>query len=250
MDEVRVPDDKLLEHVEHKRRNYLIGGAARTLAATAVLAFGGMQVGEMVGSSVDSMEVEKLSEETNRINQKSGDLDEANKNFLRVSKDLGEACSTQMKLYLVGGPLVTENEELVINDLLREPSQPCGDSATNIRQNIRSLNSAITVVLDEEENKFENQDYLANLESQAESKDTTTEWGHFGLLVGSIIGAITGNKIARRYNHKKKDQLMLSKEYKRLLKNNDYTIYSDHIPAEFKKYVDKTSLIQRTFPEL
>jgi ElaB/YqjD/DUF883 family membrane-anchored ribosome-binding protein len=241
MDEVRVSDDQLLAHVEHKRRNYLIGGAARTLAATALLAFGGMQAGEMVGSAIDNMDVNRLETETERINQLSGDKEEANKNLVRASQQLGEACATQLKLYLIDGQLYSDsetvnNEDQAVDDLLREPSQPCGDSATTVRQKYRQIASAKNEVIELDAQSSEDQVLISELEKKAETKHHTSWWSGLGLLVGAVGGLITGNLLARRYKNKKKDELQESMEWKRLIKGD--SIYS-YVPEKYKKFIDK-----------
>jgi hypothetical protein len=206
-----------------QRRNYLLGGRARAIAATGIMAYGGFISGSLVGNFIDNNEVNQFEKETDRVEQireeevtrQSGDLDEANKNLNRVSAEVGEVCVSQMNLYIFNQ--IQAQEDTVVNDIIGNPSKPCGEVPTEVRQSYQKLMASYsTISLEKEElAQAENRDvdYLQSLEAKANSKMTFPWWNKLGLIVGGFAGFMMGAEWASRYILRRKREIRESKKW-------------------------------------
>ncbi len=214
-----------------QRRNYLIGGGIRAIAATGIMAYGGFIAGSLVGNFIDNNEVNQFEKETDRVEQireeevtrQSGDLDEANKNLDRVSQEIGEACVSQMNLYVFQ---IQGEEDTVVNDILGNPSKPCGEVPTQIRQNYQKIVSTYSAISLEKEEliQAENRDvdYLESLEATANSKMTFPWWNKLGLVAGGIAGIMLGADRADTYTRRRKREIRESRQWMEYRLSKEY----------------------------
>lgn len=59
-----------------------------------------------------------------------------------VEAGLGEACLGVIAPYRHDGVLASISQDVVVDDLLAEPGQPCGETRTSVRENIASITMA------------------------------------------------------------------------------------------------------------
>ncbi len=149
------------------------------------------------------------------INAWENNVEESQKNLLRVETQIGESCIVLFKKYLPESDLES-NEDSVVLDMINNPNKPCGDNPTEIRSDFRRLQEAKTTTIDSQNslNKI-----IEQQESESESYDFSQESLHLGFLAGSLLGLALGTLTNARYQFKSKIKIKESKEWKQLKKS-------------------------------
>lgn len=128
-----------------------------------------------------------INSEKQAIEHDQNTIVTADKNIHEIRVRLGETCLVTITPYTKGNRLGDVVEDKVLDDLTRNPAEPCGTNPTEVRQKIRDVRENTTNLLDAQADLSKQQEALAK-----DLEDQKNDGNFNGLLVGSLILSIPG----------------------------------------------------------
>lgn len=178
--------------------------AGRAFALTLGLGAG---TGAAIGYMFDRGDQDLVNGNHTALTGAQDKLATLNSQFATFTDEVGEACTSQLRVYTAGGGLHTgkDSEETAVNDTMREPGQPCGDSPTTIRQTYRNLNYYVTAITTTGKSladlKEQTPGFLEDA-SASEAKEGVTKGATTTIGIGLIFGAIAMHNANRKQRGK------------------------------------------------
>jgi hypothetical protein len=181
-----------------RQRGRVVGGII-WLGITAV----GLGVGNQIDAVNDRNEREAAVAYVDELVADEARVDEAAHSFNRAKNAIPEACGVFLTRYLSGNELggaEKANVDRAVDDALREPGQPCGDSASDVRLDVTRLESQNFALQTAQTELRNTESKLTDLEEKA---DHDSGDGVFWLLTvsavgGAILGTYVGSEVSWR----------------------------------------------------
>lgn len=172
----------------------------------------GLALSGLINNQIDASSEQRDAKEYEKtraaIVEYADIIDEAEHNYIRLESDLSEGCRVLVRRYLADGELALEaddepaffqaeddgtvaNIDRAVDDALREPDQPCGDSASEIRTFVTRLSQEKDVLLETAPLLVEQQQALKAINTG----DRNGPWFIFGGAVSAIGGLLFGRFI-------------------------------------------------------
>lgn len=185
-------------------------GAGVFLAGVAASTFIGGQI-DAVNERGDKEDYQQTHE---TIVELTDTLDEAEHNYIRFENDLTEGCRVILRRYLANGELAVEAEsgvtgeegttaniDTAVDDALREPHQPCGNSASEIRTSITRLSQEKDTLLSAGPQLDQKQAELSKTEPKNRSQGIIG-WAIGGTVVSAVGAACAKGSVRYRLKYK------------------------------------------------
>lgn len=172
---------------------WTVGGAI-FLGATAL----GFGIGDRFDQYNEAQDRKDLVAYGPVLDGVESDRDEAAHSLHRVEETVPEKCEVILDRYIIGGELAGDgvsNVDLAVEDALREPGQPCGDSASDIRADMVRLDRAHVSLFFAETKLHETRQTMESKERLAvdtSRNSGVSYWTGIGGVVGAIAGLMTG----------------------------------------------------------
>lgn len=123
---------------------------------------------------------------------------------------LGEGCFALLGDYGPDGPLAATEEDSIVDDLLRAPNAPCGESPTEVRGDVRAYLDATSAIPDGEARITEleaDKEELRDEEADARGLDRFGG-GVAGAVIGIVGGFIIGCAVEGKVEKSEKRKLV------------------------------------------
>lgn len=168
------------------------------LSVFALTTTAAMGIGAGVATTLETDEASLIQPAIETVEVKSGLLDEAVKNKLRVEQEVGASCLKLIHIYLPGGKLAGTPEDTSVNDILNTPGVPCGQTLTDVRIAYRGLANVNTAVTTSESDLLNAQNNLTltkELEHDSDVPEALIFTGIVGAIIGGGIGFVTAMEL-------------------------------------------------------
>jgi hypothetical protein len=168
----------------------------------------GFGVGNMIDEGNERIDVKVAAEYAETVDSVRANRDEAAHSLDRVQTEIPEACEVFLDRYLAGNELAQNTKPVeglplenpnkgqsdinqAVEDTLREPGQPCGDSASDIRLDITRLDTKRNTLLSAEAMVTETDKEQSRLNEVADEKDRN-QGARGWMIAGGVLGFIGG----------------------------------------------------------